>query len=229
MNWVIHLRMSFDSISVCDLMSKNVLVAEQDLNIYAICRILSNNNIGCVVIVDDLDTRKPVGIITESDIIKIMGKLDQHQLQIPITHHMSSPVVTLYVQGTVADAMKLMCDKRIRRVVILENDKSVGIVTDKELFILPTIQTNRRNNQGYPKRLHDNPSYGHICKRINKLNIDIKGDKIVDDLIIAVDSTGIKVTNRGQWMNEKWNVQNRKKGYLKIHIAVNIKTKKPLL
>lgn len=39
---------------------------------------------------------------------------------------------------------------------------------------------------------------------------------------------GIKVTNRGQWMEEKWwNVQNRK-GYLKIHIAVNIKTKEIL-
>ena len=31
-----------------------------------------------------------------------------------------------------------------------------------------------------------------------------------DDLIISIDSTGIKVTNRGQWMNEKWNTQNRK-------------------
>ena len=48
-----------------------------------------------------------------------------------------------------------------------------------------------------------------------------------DDLIISIDSTGIKVTNRGQWMDEKWNVQNRK-GYLKIHVAVNIKTKEIL-
>ena len=54
------------------------------------------------------------------------------------------------------------------------------------------------------KRLPANPSYGHICKRINKLNINIKKDKIDDDdddLIISIDSTGIKVTNRGQWMD----------------------------
>ncbi len=44
-------------------------------------------------------------------------------------------------------------------------------------------------------------------------------------VIIAVaDGTRIKVTNRGQWMQDKWNVKN-KKGYLKIHVAVNIKTK----
>jgi len=42
-----------------------------------------------------------------------------------------------------------------------------------------------------------------------------------------VDTTGIKITNRGQWMDEKWNTQNRK-GYLKIHVAVDIKTKEIL-
>jgi hypothetical protein len=79
------------------------------------------------------------------------------------------------------------------------------------------------------KRLPANPSYGHICKRINKLTVNIKKGNTDDDryIIIAADSTGIKVTNRGQWMNEKWKTQNRK-GYLKIHIAVNIKTKEIL-
>lgn len=82
------------------------------------------------------------------------------------------------------------------------------------------------------KRLPSNPSYGHICKRINRLNVDVIKSDVVnnndcDDLLIAIDSTGIKVTNRGQWMAEKWNVQN-KKGYLKIHVAVNIKTKEIL-
>lgn len=81
------------------------------------------------------------------------------------------------------------------------------------------------------------PSYGHICKRINRLNIDIKKEDSIDDdepIIIAVDSTGIKVTNRGQWMTEKWDMKNNnnnnnnKKGYLKIHVAVNIETKEIL-
>ncbi len=48
-------------------------------------------------------------------------------------------------------------------------------------------------------------------------------------IFIAIDSTGIKVTNRGQWMREKWNVNNKNKGYLKIHIAtVDVKSKKIL-
>ena len=44
-------------------------------------------------------------------------------------------------------------------------------------------------------------------------------------IVVAIDSTGIKITNRGQWMRDKWNIR---KGYLKTHVAVNVKTKKIL-
>lgn len=57
----------------------------------------------------------------------------------------------------------------------------------------------------------------------NKPSDDEDGNR---DIIIAIDSTGIKVTNRGQWMQEKWNVKN--KGYLKIHVAVDVNTKEIL-
>jgi Transposase DDE domain len=40
--------------------------------------------------------------------------------------------------------------------------------------------------------------------------------------VIAIDSTGIKVSNRGEWIRHKWNV----KRYLKIHLAVDIKRKR---
>ena len=46
-----------------------------------------------------------------------------------------------------------------------------------------------------------------------------------DYFVIAIDSTGIKVSNRGEWIRHKWNV---KRGYLKIHVAVDIKRKRIL-
>ena len=63
---------------------------------------------------------------------------------------------------------------------------------------------------------------------INKLNIDDSHTEMDESehVAIAIDSTGIKVTNRGQWLRDKWSV--KKKGYLKIHVAVNIKTRKSL-
>jgi len=96
-------------------------------------------------------------------------------------------------------------------------------------FHLPYRQTEGIIKATWKNLPANPPSYGHICKRVNKLNVDVRKSRKVDDndLIISIDSTGIKVTNRGQWMDEKWNTQNRK-GYLKIHVAVNIKTKEIL-
>ena len=77
------------------------------------------------------------------------------------------------------------------------------------------------------KNLPDHPSYSQICRRVNKLDITSNRlDDNDDDIIIAIDEYGIKVTNRGQWMQEKW--QLKKKGYIKIHVAVDIKTKEIL-
>jgi hypothetical protein len=73
------------------------------------------------------------------------------------------------------------------------------------------------------------PDYSRICRRINRLNITISDDdksSLHDDyFVIAIDSTGIKVSNRGEWIRHKWNV---KRGYLKIHVAVDIKRKRIL-
>ncbi len=103
----------------------------------------------------------------------------------------------------------------------------------KVYFHLPYRQT-EGIAQGHAKgKVPSIPHYTTINRRINRLDIKIKDinskNKDFEDeyIIIAIDSTGIKVTNRGQWLRDKWNVKN-KKGYLKIHVAVNVKTKKIL-
>ena len=65
------------------------------------------------------------------------------------------------------------------------------------------------------------PSYSTICKRINNLDLDLTTDrKTHGTIVIAIDSTGIKVTNRGDWMREKHGVT--RKGFIKIHAAINV-------
>jgi hypothetical protein len=102
----------------------------------------------------------------------------------------------------------------------------------KAYFHLPFRQT-EGIAQGHAKgKVPSIPDYTTINLRINRLDIKIKDvnnkEKDFEDeyIVVAIDSTGIKVTNRGQWMRDKWNV--RKKGYLKIHVAINVKTKKIL-
>ena len=99
----------------------------------------------------------------------------------------------------------------------------------KVYFHLPYRQT-EGIAQGHAKgKVPSIPDYTTINRRINRLDIKIKDDcsKAPKNnyIIIAIDSTGIKVTNRGQWIRDEWNIR---KGHLKIHVAVNIKSKKIL-
>lgn len=126
--------MSLDSIGVSTVMNKNIIVVEQDLNLISISKIMSNNDIGSVVVVDDLDSRKPIGIITERDIVRTIGMIQPHQLLVSIKEHMSHPLITLSSNATVYDAIRLMYEKKIRRIIILEKEKLVGIITDKDIF-----------------------------------------------------------------------------------------------
>ena len=97
-------------------------------------------------------------------------------------------------------------------------------------FHLPYRQTECVVREHAFNTLPSIPDYSNISRRINRLDIKISSDdgkSIVNDdnFLIAIDSTGIKVTNRGEWIRHKWNV---KRVYLKIHLAVDIKKKKIL-
>jgi Transposase DDE domain len=84
----------------------------------------------------------------------------------------------------------------------------------KVYFHLPYRQT-EGIAQGHAKgRVPDIPDYSTISRRINRLDIKIEAkSKEFEDhyLVIAIDSTGIKVTNRGQWMKDKWDVKKKER------------------
>src|SRR5574339_1202315 len=97
-------------------------------------------------------------------------------------------------------------------------------------FHLPYRQTEGVVREHDSNTLPSIPDYSRICRRINRLDIKINDDEdkssLNDDyFVIAIDSTGIKVTDRGEWIRHKWNV---KRGYLKIHLVVDINKKRVL-
>ncbi len=66
--------------------------------------------------------------------------------------------------------------------------------------------------------------YTTLWQRITNLELNIP---IPDnDIVVAVDSTGMKVTNRGDWLREKHGVE--RKGWIKVHIAVDVETRRPI-
>ena len=70
------------------------------------------------------------------------------------------------------------------------------------------------------------PDYTTMHWRVTRVKVSL--DPLVDqgrEIVIAVDSTGIKVSNRGEWIRDKWQAR---RGFIKIHVAVDVRTKKIL-
>ena len=75
------------------------------------------------------------------------------------------------------------------------------------------------------------PDYTSIQRRVCKLEEEIRCQerrrRTGNNSILAIDSTGISVTNRGQWMRSKWGRKNghtQSRGFPRIHVASDMHT-----
>jgi CBS domain-containing protein len=127
---------SIETISVSSFMTRELKTEKEDQNVIAACRIMHENNIGSVVIVskNGANSEKPIGIVTERDVVRLLGSLNPSLLQTPLSDIMSKPLITISKNSSIRDAIQTMQQKNIRRLVILDKEKMVGIITDKDIF-----------------------------------------------------------------------------------------------
>jgi len=71
------------------------------------------------------------------------------------------------------------------------------------------------------------PDYSSMAWRTQRLDVKLNDalTRSNDEIVLVLDASGIKVTNRGEWIRHKWKM---KWEYLRIHIAVDLKRKKIL-
>ena len=69
--------------------------------------------------------------------------------------------------------------------------------------------------------------YTTLFRRMKSLalSLTVTPPILAEDVIVAADSTGIKVTNRGEWMREKWRIR---RGWIKLHIMIDVETNQVL-
>jgi len=87
-------------------------------------------NIGSLVTVED---GKPVGIVTERDVSRSVAK-GAKALRTQVKRVMSSPLVTVSPNTSIENAMIKMLKNGIRRLPVIEKEKLVGIVTERDIL-----------------------------------------------------------------------------------------------
>ena len=133
--------MSFESIPVSSIMTKNVIVQTEDQTIQAISKTMYENNIGNVLIARNEiaqsgseNKNNVVGIITERDVVRIVGSFDQTLYHTPVRELMSKPIINITPNSSLKNAIETMQLKNIRRIPVIEQGKLVGIITARDIF-----------------------------------------------------------------------------------------------
>jgi CBS domain-containing protein len=105
-------------------MNSNVSTLDVSGSVRDVMRIMTEKSVGCVVITDD---SKPVGIVTERDVMRAM--MEEAGLSRRVIDVMVHPLTSVPPETPVVQALQLMRSKNIRRLPVVSDQKLHGIVT----------------------------------------------------------------------------------------------------
>ncbi|GAB2449148.1 CBS domain-containing protein [Streptomyces incanus] len=135
--------------TVAELMTRNVVRAPRDMPFKEIVRLLEDNDITAVPVVDELD--RPMGVVSEADLLRKSSAQPDPFGRTPIPHLeawdrakaegtraeelMSAPAVCARPEWTMVEAARLMAAQNVKRLpVVDETDRLQGIVSRSDLL-----------------------------------------------------------------------------------------------
>ena len=122
---------------VRDVMSKNMKVVRPDSSVKEVVATMNKFDIGSLVVVQ---SGRPVGIVTERDILRRIVEPCLAPEALTARQVMSSPVLTINETASIDEAAKLMAKKRIKRLPVMNNQKFVGMITLTDIVTkMPTM------------------------------------------------------------------------------------------
>ena len=115
---------------VRDIMQKNVITIESEKKSLDAAIILKEKEISFLVVVNE---SKPVGIVSERDIIRKIVADNKDAVVTPLEAIMSKKFKWVEPNSSIESAVQKMLNNNIRRLVVLENEKLAGVITQTDL------------------------------------------------------------------------------------------------
>ena len=101
---------------------------------------MSDNDVSSLIVLDN--NGQPVGIITERDLVREVCTHDASSNNFIIEHIMSSPVATIDPNSSVETAANIMLENKVRHLLVMEDNKLIGIITSGDFIEYLDSQVN---------------------------------------------------------------------------------------
>lgn len=107
-------------------MVKNVMTVEAEATVMETAKLMNKHDIECLVV---MKRGKPVGMVTERDILKRVLLKSKVPQKTKVSKIMSKPLVVSERQTDIRDAVRLMVEGGIKRLPVVEDSHLLGLVT----------------------------------------------------------------------------------------------------
>ena len=172
---------------VKDVMSSPVVTSDEDETSNNIAATMDKDNLGCVIVTNK--TGKPIGIITERDLVTRVIARNLKPDTIKAKEIMTTPLVTIEPDATISDAARRMNRLDIRRLGVFYKSNLVGIISSKDLLgVMPELieiiqERSRIEGSASTEEIEEAPLSGNcdICEGYSESLKDRDGQNICDE------------------------------------------------
>jgi CBS domain-containing protein len=182
---------------VKDVMSSPVVTLDEGATSNEVANLMDENELGCVIVTNK--TGKPVGIITERDLVIRVLAQNLKPDAVKAKEIMTSPLVTIEPEATISEAARRMSRLNIRRLGVIYKGNLVGIVSSKDILgvmpeLIEIIQERTRIEDAAeaegPAEAEERPLSGYCdrCGVFSENLKDVNGQNLCEDCRIELET-----------------------------------------
>ena len=124
------------TMKVEEAMIKNVITLQQDVSAYDAVKLMNENRIGCLVV---LQYGQVVGIVTERDMLERVLERCRNPKETKVSEIMTKRVIVGKPDMRLDEAAKLMFEKKVKKLPIVEGNHLAGLVTLTDLARMASL------------------------------------------------------------------------------------------
>jgi len=112
--------------SILNTKGHQITSVQPDAKLAAAVKLLGEKKIGAVLV---MNQSRLDGILSERDIVRVLGERGAAVLEEPVSDVMTRKVVSCKETDTVAEIMEMMTTGKFRHLPVLDNGKVVGLIS----------------------------------------------------------------------------------------------------
>jgi CBS domain-containing protein len=112
--------------AILDTKGHHIQSVEPEAKLSAAIKILGERKIGAVLV---MNRGRIEGILSERDIVRVLGKRGASVLDEPVSAVMTRKVISCRQSDTVAAIMEMMTHGKFRHLPVVEDERVVGLIS----------------------------------------------------------------------------------------------------